>query len=207
MASYTVYMDRGGDIFVNDTVWADARDGSGTVTVRDVTLGDYASIAAGKSVIGISYVVYQAFLGFDTSVIPDAAVINSVTLSLNASNTETRSHTLQARDYSWGPTLASGDWQYPWSGNTLLAEYDVSGGWTADTYYAFTSQVAMNSAINQTGYTYMIVAPDTVDGIAPAGIEWSSFHSSDEPGTSKDPKLEITTEDVPDFTPFVMWVS
>lgn len=206
MGSYTVYMDTGGGLFCSDTVWLNAKDGSGTVQVTDVTTGEYATTAAGKSKVESVYLVYQGFLGFDTSVIPDASEVLTSVLSLNAGDTASRSYKMQARNYSWGPTLATADWQYPWSDNSLLAEYDVSGGWTADTYYAFTSEAGMADAVNKTGYTYFIIGTDTIDGIAPASIDWSIYHTSDEPGTSKDPKLEITTEDVPDFTPFVIWM-
>lgn len=207
MASYTFYGDSAdGDILMIDADWADVQAGSGGPTVDTSS----TTFRVGKQKGVGNYSNYLAGLAFDTSALPDDAEITAATLTLTAAATASRTWTLEARDYNWGTSLTSADYRTSaqWSALTLLAQYDLAGGWASNSAYALTSYgVNLANLINKTGTTYLMLGSSEYPGIAPATIESIQVYSANETGTSRDPKLEVTTFEPPAFTPQVMWIN
>lgn len=129
---------------------------------------------------------YEAFLAFDTSVIPDGATIMAATLSLWGThiNLGGGAFTIDARAYDWGATLETADWRSLATMATLpLLASRSTTGWSTSGYNAFTSQEAFLTAINKSGFTRLIVGAAT--------SSYVGFSGGDQAGTSQDPKLVI----------------
>lgn len=141
------------------TFYSDATD---TYVVKSPSSS--GSDGGGSSVDNVSYIIvgedagnggYEGFLVFDTSSIPDSAVITSATLSVRRGGTNgTMDFTVEARSVtgiSWiSPSnLASKD---------LVASVASSAFSVAnDTEIALTSEAAFLAAINKTGTTYLLI--------------------------------------------------
>jgi hypothetical protein len=141
-------------------------------------------------------VVYEGFVSFDTSSIPDTDTIDSATLSLTAATDASYTDfTIEARTKDWGASLTSVDWVAgaDLSGLALLASYATASGWVGTTTYAFTSESAFRSAVSKTGTTYVMVSSSrTRVGNEPSGDEYVSTYSANQSGTTYDPKLVVT---------------
>jgi len=147
--------------------------------------------------------LYRSFFTFDTSALTGAAVISAATVSLFdvygvsdpsglgpgidlVSVTPTANNALTASDYS-----AFGTTSYTGSPKT-------AGSWTSSAYNAFTLNATGLAAVSKTGITRIGARESTYDitGTTPT---WTSgtnvgigIQFSDQPGSSNDPKLEIT---------------
>lgn len=193
----TVFYSGAADGYISsrDDDYSLARAGTGASlsSNANATTGYVGQAADGAP--GFLYQCTEGFLSFDTSSLPDGAIITAVTLSLygdtDSSDTD---FTINARAYDWGAALATGDWVAgaSLSGNTLLATFATSGFSTSG-YNDFTSEAAFLAAINTTGITYIILSSSRHEGNnTPAGDEYVLWNTADETGTSKDPKLTIT---------------
>jgi len=209
VASYTFYATTAdGYILSANASWATVQAGS--VSLSAVTTGN--TLYVGKLNLSGSNQFNVSALGFDTSSLPDDAVITATSLSVCPSANATYSWVLEARTYNWGATLTTADYRTPtqWSALTLLAQYDLSGGLTADTHQALTSfGTNLDDAINKSGATYLMLGDSTFGGIAPPTNTTLriSLYSADETGTTKDPKLEVTTFEPPSFRPYAVWIA
>ena len=169
-----------------NAVYATARSG-GTLTAANfhqvgqrTDLGDYRC--------------FEAFLIFDTSSIPDTDTVSGVVPSLygnvDTSVTDFVS-ALGTSSYNGGAVVTT-DWVAGASLPASLATWN-SSGYVAD-YNAFTSAgAALNSAINKSGNTALILfSEEHRDNSTPTTNEYVRFTDADEVGTTTDPKLDIT---------------
>lgn len=182
-----------GSIDSESGTYSIARAGTGTIAV--LGLGDQLYI--GQRFPASVYHVYESFLSFDTSVIPDDDTVTAVSLQLFlAFDASTVDFTMEVRTHDFGTTLETADWVAGASLSALtnLANLASSGIGAAEAYKSFTSVgAAFNSAINKTGTTRMIIASSrTAGNNAPTGNEYCGFYAEGAAGTTKDPKLVIT---------------
>lgn len=178
-----------GQVTSNSAVYATARSGAG---LGADTAG--TTILIGQR-LDVTYQCCEGFFAFDTSTIPDAATIDSVTLSLfgQADNSVT-DFTLQARASDWGTGLTTADWVAGASlgALTLLGSLSTVGFSTA-AYNDFTENGSnFRNAISKTGETRILVNGSTHEaGSTPTGYERVTVHSADASGTTNDPKLVV----------------
>lgn len=185
--------------------------------IASVSFVDWAAAqAGGESVFAVqgtsfllayitgdgAWAVYEAFLSFDTSSIPDTDTVSAFVLSLAGTGTaeqdEISGATIQAREHDWGTGVTTADWvdgstPSNWTGKTLIADFDPTGWVQTDgTYNDFTQQGAV-TVINKTGDTRMVIGPSGISGsdpgVASSGVE---FWGEGETGTTKDAKLVVT---------------
>lgn len=193
MTTVTIYSDTA-DGYCNSssTSYTSASNGTGIGASPAAAVGYVGQYIIG----GTTYVVHLGYLKFDTSSIPDDAEITSVTLSCYGYNDlSTTDFTVEARLHDWGASLTSADWiaGSALSGKTLLASRS-SLGWNTSGYNTFTENGSnFRNNINKTGTTYIVLcsAEHTAQS-PPTNDEYIGLYFSDETGTSKDPKLEIT---------------
>ena len=178
------------------STYSTARSGGGTKVAPTTEV--YLQI--GQNYLGseFGYYLYESFLSFDTSTIPDSAIISAVTLSLHGGgyvDQSTTDFTIEARTYDWGASLTTADWVAgaDLSSNTLLASRSTSG-WSTSAYNDLTENGSnFVSAINKTGITRIILCSSrTKDGTTPTGAEYVNLGASEKSGTSNDPKLSVT---------------
>lgn len=191
LGTVDTYFSQNVDGYVSGSsgTYATARSGAGSYVADSSSNPLYF----GQFLLTGTYTLYESFLSFDTSALPDADTISAAVLSgfLNDNHTS-GSFTLQARLQDWGTSVTTGDWVAgaSLSGLTLLATLDTSL-FSTTAYYAFTD-VAMPANVNKTGVTRMLLCSSRlVSGTAPAGLEYGAF-TIDHSGTSNDPKLDVT---------------
>lgn len=195
MTTYTIFGNTAdGKIDSTNAVYLTARSG-GTLAV-DTT----GNLGHGQQEF-FGYDVIQGFPGFDTSTV--VGTISSVVFSLFGSGAlNTAGWTSQARLSNWGPTVTTADFVAGASlgALTLLASkvLTVVGDWSTAGYNDYTSGANFLTNINQAGTTYFLLCNSkTVAGTAPASgtFENADSFSSDDAGTTRDPKLVVTTID------------
>lgn len=189
MATLTAYATTGdGYISSNNASYATANSGSG---LSADTAGTIAT--AGQNVSG-NYFIWQSFFSFDTSAIPDAATISAASLDLyGQADSSTTDFALRWRIYDWSSGgLTTADWRTAaqLGGLTALGEYNTSGGWTTSGYNAMPATSPTN--ITKTGTTYVIVySAEDQSSSAPTNPEYVNFRTTDQTGTTQDPKLTV----------------
>lgn len=198
MTVTTVYSGTGdGHILSVDFSYAQARAGGTVGFFADTTavaLNVGQNFAAGE---GDYYAIALAYLGFDTSGIPDTDTISAAELSLyGAGNSSDTDFTVQARTFNWsGGGLTTADWRTDaqFAALTLLATFNTTG-WNTAGYNAFTENgTNLRSSINKTGATYMVVGSSRyASATTPTGAESVDAYSADQAGTTNDPRLVIT---------------
>mgnify|MGYP001239063831 CR=1 FL=1 len=194
----TIYSDTvDGYIESSDTsTYSLARAGTGdSIQADDASTWFYVGQLFGE--LSLAYSALESFVSFDTSPIPDGAIISVVDFSLVAdSNAPAVNFICRARTKDWGASLTTADWVAgaSLSALTLLAEYDTASGWVADSTYTFTeSGNAFKNAIDKTGSTrFLLCSSRTETGNTPTNDERILAFSADQSGTSSDPKLDIT---------------
>jgi hypothetical protein len=188
MTTDTFFATGDGNVESNSTVYSTARAGNNLVTAT--------ALRVGQTLAGSSYYVEETFIRFDTSSIPDSAVISSVVLSLWCIvDNSTTNFVAEARSDDWGTTLETTDWVAgaDLASKTLLATFAISGI-TVGAYNAFTeSGTDFQSAINKTGETRFLVSSDrTRTNTTPTDDEYVAFRNQAFAGTTQDPKLVVT---------------
>src|SRR5690606_6986142 len=140
--------------------------------------------------------VFQYFVDFATTSVPDAATIDSYTFTMYGTGTAESNDngtTLEARIYDWGGTVATSNWRTPanFSAATLFASF-TSSGWNQTNNAAnnFTSNGALAS-INKTGTTYLVVTHNRFTGSAPTGDNYIESYTANQSGTASDPLLVV----------------
>lgn len=175
----------------SDATYLTARSGGGTLSAGTVSATTHS---AGQAESGGTFTCYQYFLAFDTSSIPDGATITDATLSvyLNTDSSGT-DHVQEARSKDWDTTVDTGDYVAGanWTGQTLLASISTSGIGAAG-YKAFTSEAALLSSINKTGYTRMVICSDRFGAGTAPGAGTSEFIGWQTGDAANPPKLDVT---------------
>ena len=176
-----------GFIYGTSTTYSTARAGSNSsnTALEYLTLGQVYSAP--------NYLVYRAYLAFDTSGLPDDALIEQVNLSLkvktNASTTD------------FDVAIYQANWTAPLGGDARESNYDLAGTldgvWkaTADitTGQRYTSANLDTTYPSKTGTTkYMLKSSRDVAGNTPTGNEYIDVYSADRTGAGDDPILQIT---------------
>ena len=190
--TYTIFSNAANDGYVNseNATYATARAGSSLIATANT-----ADIFIGQLQSG-SFGVYEGFVNFTTSAA--SGTITSATLSLygqfDGSDTD---FTVNARnsDYTAGG-LTTADWiaGASLSGQTLLATFATSGGWSDAAYNSFTSQAAFLTNINQSGNTGIILSSSRHEGNNAPGtgtFEYVGAYGAAQTGTTNDPRLVI----------------
>jgi len=197
MATVTIYADT----TARGTVYSDG----GTKTA------DYATVRTGDvlNVTGVCssgqwfqtpthphFRIFEGFVAFDTSTtnIPAAAVLDSATLYAQFYiDVSTTNFILEARLGSFLPNApTTTDW-VPGdnlSGLTKLATFNTVDIVDLNTYYALTSEAALLTNINRSGYTQVLYcSAETTDNSEPGGKEYVFQDAG--MGVGVDPKLVI----------------
>lgn len=191
MPTYTIYSGSAdGGLFSSGGTYAQNRAGTGGGTS---VLADATSTASYVGQDGNSGdAVYEAFLTFDTSTV--VGTIATATLSIyGVDNITTTDFTATAAVRDYGATLEAADWVAgaSLSALTTVATFNTTG--YAASYMAFTD-VAMPANVNQSGSTRLIIYSNrTSDNNDPTTDELFGFATSEETGTSQDPKLVVVT--------------
>lgn len=183
-----------GHAFSSNATWAGARDGPATFTNATNT-----TTHVGADLNGGLYDVYQTFLSFDTSSIPDGDTIATVALELNRTGLTAAdgAASIEVRPYDWGAAIDTSDFRSMAQLNALtLLATSPSSDWGTSGYKAFTENGSnFRSAINKTGTTYLVLNHSfQTANTTPTGVNLFSFNAADASGTTIDPKITITHE-------------
>lgn len=202
MATYTVYSTTAdGLLESNHGTYSTARAGA------NLAANTTGTIQANGQREFFNYRIYEFFVGFDTSAIPDGATVSSATVSLyGQSDSSSTDFTSQARLKDWGGTLTTADYVAgaDLSSLTLLATHATSGGWSTSAYNDYTSDANFPSNVSKTGTTYIMFSSDrTSAGTSPsiAGSEFVDAYTADDSGTTRDPKLVVVDDTGTDQEP------
>ena len=177
--------------------YSDARQGIGGGFPLTADTTSQLLVVGQESTSVPSYRVYEAFLRFNTGVLPDTAVIDAAYLTVFIEGVATVAFTLEARTRAWGPTLTSADFVAgsALSGLTLLGSLtapplypgEAYGGW-----WTFTSTAAFKTAINRTGYTELVIASSRQrTGTAPTATDEMVEVQAFEAGTGLPAYLQV----------------
>lgn len=172
-----------------------ARNGTGSTFQAFTAFGPVVGQALAG---GVSYSVYEAFVEFDTSALPDGITVLSAQLTVNQHGTNTDvsggNFTIDAFALNYGTGVTTADWQNATAMaalTPLLASYDTANGVSGS--MPFTSTVDFPAAINVTGPTRLLfIAKQAIDDSAPTGLSQVRFALD---GTS-----------VPDMSLFVVYI-
>jgi hypothetical protein len=174
------------------TTYLTARSGS-TLSLIEGAVNGYT----GQYLDVSTYKPTELFLGFDTSSIPDANIIDSVVLSLYCQDIDRNdvAHYQEVWLDDWYPTPATTDWVAgaDLSTATKLASLDTTG-LTSGAYKNFTSEAAFAANINKTGITAIMVTDSRLrTGDAPtASTDTQILWYLAEQGAGYEPKLTVT---------------
>lgn len=188
--TFTIYSDAAdGDIGSTDLSgsYSDARTGANLGAGSSAT---YALV--GQLNAGSVYICGEGFFAFDTSVL-SGYTVNTATLACYGQNDSSDTDfVIHARMKTWMSSLTSGDWVAGGSltGLTQVATFNTSGFSTSG-YNTFTN-VAFPANINLTGFTEILLHSSRHSGNnTPTGNEYVQIYTSDQTGTTNDPKLTI----------------
>jgi hypothetical protein len=173
-------------VYANGGVLTNAQDG---VTGRTL----YGALSVGQLQFVLNFYVYEAFISFDTSSIPDGATITAATLYLWGSDDQSAvDFTIEARAFDYGATIETGDFRTRAELTALtLAASRSTVGWSLGGYNTFTSDAALLSVINKSGATRFVLNSSLHrTGATPAAYEYIVFHAGDI--TGQEPKLVVT---------------
>ena len=141
--------------------------------------------------------VYRDYLSFDTSSIPDDAIITDVKLSLktigwDGSDTD---FDVQIYKFNWAEPITSANIEanYDAVGAVYDADWRNTSGMSTRVYYDSSS--LDNSWVNKTGDTkYQLRSKEDVDNSEPANDEYIGFYSANSAGNKPILKVTYTTE-------------
>lgn len=191
-----------GHIESNDPNRATAQAGASLAATTNTT-----TMTVGQLVFG-DYIVYEGFVNFDTSAIPDTDTVVTVDLDLwlDTDNSATDFFT-SASFHDWGAGLTTADWLSAAQLITLdgggtvngpLANINSSGIGSTGAYKTWTSEYNAGSndfrAVTnmKTGTVSLILySRRHRNGNTPTGNEYIIWGAADEAGTTEDPKLTI----------------
>lgn len=175
-------------ISCGDGTYSVARSGAGTL---DDAYASNAALFVGQTT---TYKVWQSFVPFDTSAIPDADTVTDFTLSFDGradgSNVD---FVVEARIVDWGATIEAADFVAgdDLGNHTLIASFNSSAYSTA--YMDFTTESGVAGQLSLTGLTkvHLSSAEQRLNS-APTDFEYLQLNSANNSGTTHDPKLVVT---------------
>jgi hypothetical protein len=200
----TVYADTGGDGYAGEgggAAWATVHDDT---SAADVGSAGTTTILIADDQASGNYRIYRIFAPFDTSGIGSGQVVSSATFSIwfvsysgagHAAKTAEVGLTTQASSTA----LVAGDFDNWDELHQMTSGGQISLPATGGTgqYYDFTLNATAQGWIDVTGDTFLGVrysedADETTGhSSAPSGQSHRNFSSSDNTGTSQDPKLVV----------------
>lgn len=191
MPTYVFFSDPAdGGIVCSAATYGPAEEGTGTKVV-DSTGGTFN---VGQRITGGIYDVWEGFVFFDTSAIPDTSIIFEAHLDLwTEADNSTSNFEVRAYPRDWGTTLADADFVSDTILNglthhaLLASSTDVFPG----SYNTFDSFSTFVDQINKTGNTSFVLA-SSKQGLTPFDDEYVTFRSADAAGTTSDPKLTVS---------------
>lgn len=200
----TVYAGTADDgVQIDGTDYSGTRGGTGTKDLTSTINGENVALEVlHQQFNGTSNTrITEAFIGFDTSSIPDTDAVSAAALGL-VENTGyghvfDTADTLEARIYDWSTTVTTADWRTgtQYAALTLVASL-ASGSWSASGYNTLTENgTNFQSNVNKTGTTRLILGTAGLASGAAPGSDKTSYWgimSADNTGTTDDPKLEVT---------------
>lgn len=182
-----------GYVYGSDTVYSTARS-----TASTASDADNDAIVGQRFLGGTDYRCYELFFQFDVSAVPDVASATAAVLSLvGADDQSSPDFTITAALSDWGSALTTADWVAgaSLSGLTEAASRSTVGI-ALESYNAFTSAAGLLTQVQAAGNVRLLLFSSRHSGNnAPSGDELVSFYMSNQPGTTKDPKLVVTTPD------------
>jgi len=169
------------------------------VTYSDVRTGLGAEVYVDSSGVTIwsgqqtGFNIYQSFLTFGS--IPGGATVSVATLSLFLdTDGSTTDHTQQWRRYTgtMPPTTYAGDFVKgaDFAADDLLATFATAGAGAG--YNAFTSDANLLTDAQAGTVTGCLCTDEFANDSAPTNDEYMAWSSSNEAGTTQDPKLTVT---------------
>lgn len=200
MPTTTVFATAADGYIISDDVdYADARSGSNGANVQPNSTAGFLIVGQQETNNGYPYYVVfyecmELFLSFDTS-----AIINPTAVDLMlrgfTDNTVT-DFIMEARLHDWGTSLTAADWVAGASlgSKTLLAEFNTTG-YTTSGYNTFTeTSGAFTANLNLVGETRILVNSSRHrNSNTPNTREYLHVFSTEEGGTTSDPKIVVTT--------------
>lgn len=198
MAVYSFYANESdGYIASTSATYATARAGTGTLTVVGPTDG---ALRLGQQLAAGTYSVWQSFISFDTSGIPEGVpVLQAQLQGVVGTDNSTTNFTMEARIHDWGTTLETTDFVAgaDLASKPLLASFISSPG-----AVTFTSAAGSASLVNTTGRTSLVLASSRQGAnTAPTNAinEYLEFRSADFGAAINDPKLTVVTAPYANF--------
>lgn len=193
MAELVVYASVDGNLGITaNTNHATAASGVGVYLASETTFH-----TIGDAFFSPNYYLYEVFLGFDTSALPDDATIDDAVLAIyGKAMTAASAWTQETGAYDYGASITTADWQdtTELSALTTLATRS-STGWSNAGYNDFTNTGAgLKSIVSKTGLTKIAIWPERIrTGVAPANGQFAEFWSvgEDQSGERR-PRLTIT---------------
>lgn len=196
MPTTTVYSSTDdGYIESSHGTYATARGtgGSRTANSTDISalIGQYYDGAA-------TYYVYEGFLDFNVSAVPNVVGATNVDLKLTSQDfyIDTNNFTITAGNIADYASLATADWVAgaSLSGLSTAATHATSSGWVGETQYTFTnSGTVLLDDVKGAGNTSLLLYSSRTSGNnTPTDNEYIAMYTSNQTGTSQDPQLEIT---------------
>lgn len=153
----------------------------------------------GQWKVGGSYAIMRAGLFFDTSTIPDNALITEATLLIygfgDHSDVDFEICIVSGDDLD--DPMVSADYHDLLDATTIMGSMNTQD-WTTQGYNNITIDPSWLDEINKTGTTKFALRSDRdINSIAPTGVEYVEFYMSEQEGTDKDPKLVVTYDTAP----------
>lgn len=135
--------------------------------------------------------IYRSFFMFDTSDLPDNAVVTSAIISLYGSTNNSGSKTIHIQEGTQATTLTTADFDN-FTGSTFG---DSGGSWSTSAYNNITLNASGRSAVSKTGYTKYCGREREDYNVSFSTSGTCGCYYANETGTTKDPKLvlEYTT--------------
>lgn len=177
-----------------DQTYSNARAGTGSSLLLDSAGGTILVI--GQALVAVTEDrCYETFIGFDTSSIPDDAVVTAATISFWPTTlSATTSFTAEVYAFDFGATVTTADW-VPGANigaMTLLASL-ASASLTTGAQRVFTSTGDFAAAINKTGDTRLLVCTDRLrNGNNPANSQNAFFAPGEDATVAMRPVLSVT---------------
>jgi len=154
----------------------------------------FSFLIGGVYYVGSYYTVSRSAVFFDTSNIPDNAVIDSAFLSLYVNDAVISSDfnvTIQGTSNRPSYPLVSGDYWMGWYSD-VLGSRSTDDGFSVDSYFNISLNSAGLGLISKTGLSrFLVRSQEDVDNVWGAASNYVSF-SSREAGINYAPALSVT---------------
>lgn len=193
-----------GAVVTSSSTYSNARENTGGASIT--AFPGAVTTGVGQNFATPTYTVYEAFVAFDLSAIPDADRKTAIQLSVWVTDDHTSTDfTLEARHRIWGPTVDTTDFVAGSAHQsfTLLASRLVAA--TAGAYNTLTSLPEFLSPPFLAADTLPVMLTSSRQrlGNTPTGIEAVNISLGATTGTTQDPKLVITHDSAPATVPLV----